>query len=193
MNDKEILLEIARCLDIRLVKDKYRLGDQKIKKILTEAASALPETEPERMSPELPEITGKRDFVIYTDGASRGNPGPAALGILIKDRLDEEVLRVGKTLGRMTNNQAEYQALIQALKLARDLTAEKVLIKSDSELMVKQMTGQYKVRNAKMLPLYKEAKQLSAGLKAFRITHIPRNENKIADLIANEALDQKTS
>ena len=144
MKEKEIILELAKCFNVKQVKEKYQLNDANLRRILEKAANLFEETDVKIKPIKVPSFSGKRDFVINVDGASRGNPGPAAVGVLIKDNQNEEILRVGRILGKKTNNQAEYNSLITALELAQDLKGEKILIKSDSELMVKQMTGQYK-------------------------------------------------
>ena len=190
MTDKQIILELARTLDIADIKAKHKMSDAKLSRLLIMAANLLPDEPPQPVK-AMPSLKGARDLIIFVDGAARGNPGPASIGVLICDSQGEEVLRVGRKLGQATNNLAEYQALLAALKLASDLKAEKVLIKSDSELVVKQMTGQYKVKNANLRPLFLEAKKISSQFKTFYITHIPREQNKIADSLANAALDNK--
>jgi ribonuclease HI len=127
-------------------------------------------------------------LTIYTDGASSGNPGPAAIGAVIRDGQGKVVSRISRSIGRTTNNQAEYRAIIAALEEAARLGAEKVDIKSDSELVVKQLKGRYRVKKATLRPLYQEVVRLAGTLKAFTITHIPREQNREADSLANQAL-----
>jgi ribonuclease HI len=128
-------------------------------------------------------------FTIYTDGASRNNPGPAAIGALIKDGAGQTVATISETIGTATNNQAEYTAVITALEKAIGLGARRVVIKSDSELVVKQLNGEYKVKKAGLRPLYQEVVRLAGALENFTIAHIPRAQNKEADGLANQALD----
>jgi len=133
-----------------------------------------------------------RVFVINVDGASRGNPGPAAAGWIIRDARDgQPLLEKGRALGKETNNRAEYFALIFALEDAVLLSADDVLVRSDSELLVKQMTGQYRVKNAGLKGLFKRAMDLAGGFKRFHVHHVPREENKEADAAANAVLDGK--
>ena len=130
-----------------------------------------------------------KSLVIFTDGASRGNPGPAAIGALIKDTGGKFITSISQSIGRTTNNQAEYRAIIAALEQAIKLGADHVEIRSDSELVTRQITGRYRVKTASLMPLYLKAKQLQSQLKGFTITHIPRQQNREADLLANMALD----
>ena len=129
-------------------------------------------------------------LTIYVDGASRGNPGPAAIGVVIKDATGAAVLRVGSSIGRKTNNQAEYSALIAALQEASKLGADQVYINTDSQLMSEQVNGNYRVRNAHIRPLYDQAMQLLTAFQYYSIDHIPRSLNSEADDLANQALNK---
>ena len=129
-----------------------------------------------------------RRVVIFTDGASLGNPGPAAIGATIKDEQGRLITTISQGIGRTTNNQAEYRAIIAALEKAIELGAKQVDMHSDSELVVRQINGRYRVRNAALKPLYQQAKQLISLLKGFTITHIPRQQNTEADNLAYIAL-----
>jgi ribonuclease HI len=124
------------------------------------------------------------------DGAARGNPGPAAYGVVIRDGRGEVVARLKKYIGRMTNNVAEYYGLIAALDYAQSHGVRAVRVESDSELMVKQMRGQYKVKSEDLRPLFERAKKMSQGFEAFRIDHVYREQNREADALANQALDE---
>ncbi len=131
-------------------------------------------------------------ITIQTDGASRGNPGPAAYGFVIFQ--DGAVLyEEGKTLGITTNNIAEYTALFQALAYLRETVepddVESLLIQADSQLMIKQMTGEYRIKNAGLLPIFKEIKKLLEDYGAVKFEHIRREFNKHADRLGNLALD----
>ena len=132
-------------------------------------------------------------LTIYVDGASRGNPGPAAVGVVIKDEKGITKLKVSSSIGRATNNQAEYSALIRALQEARKLEADQVYINTDSQLMAEQINGNYKVRNAHIRPLFEKAMQLLTAFQYYSINHIPRYLNSEADALANEALDKLRS
>lgn len=128
-------------------------------------------------------------MVIFTDGASRNNPGPAAIGIVIKDEDNRPITTISQAIGHATNNQAEYRAVITALEEAVKLGAGQVDMRSDSELVVRQINGQYRVKSASLKPLYQQVKQLQNQLEGFTITYIPRQENTEADRLANIALD----
>ncbi|MFI5057023.1 MAG: reverse transcriptase-like protein [Candidatus Acidiferrales bacterium] len=123
------------------------------------------------------------------DGGSRGNPGPASYGVVIRDPRGETVARLKKYIGRMTNNVAEYYGLIAALDYAQSKGIRALRVESDSELLVKQMRGQYKVKHADLRPLFERARKMSQALESFRIEHVYREQNREADALANEALD----
>ena len=127
---------------------------------------------------------------IHIDGASRGNPGPAAYAVVLA-RPGMPVVEEADTIGKATNNIAEYTALVEGLRLATELGVKKLSIFSDSELMVKQMKGEYRVKNPELLDLYNEAKRLAAGFEKIDITHVRREQNARADELGNAALDGK--
>jgi ribonuclease HI len=127
---------------------------------------------------------------MHIDGASRGNPGPAAYAVVLA-RPGLPVVEEADTIGKATNNVAEYTALVEGLKLATELGVKKLNIFSDSELMVKQMKGEYRVKNPELLDLYNEAKRLAAGFEILTLTHVRREQNSRADAIGNDALDGK--
>jgi len=127
-------------------------------------------------------------LIIYTDGASLGNPGLAAIGAIVKDEQGRMLTSISRRIGQATNNQAEYRAIIAALEEATQLGAEEVDIKSDSELVVKQISGRYRVKKATLRPLYQKVAQLIGSLASFTITHIPREQNTEADNLAHLAL-----
>ncbi|MDD5010815.1 MAG: phosphoribosylglycinamide formyltransferase [Phycisphaerae bacterium] len=128
-------------------------------------------------------------ITIYTDGGSRGNPGPAAGAFIICDPAGKQICAEAKFLPEATNNIAEYTALVEALRKAVSLDAKKVKIFSDSELMVKQINGEYKVKNENLRELYNQCLDLLAQIKSRHITHIPREKNKLADKLVNRAID----
>lgn len=129
-------------------------------------------------------------MIIYTDGASRGNPGPSAAGITISED-DSIIYKKGVYLGKMTNNQSEYNALIHALKIAK-LHGKNVKCYSDSELMVRQLNGEYKVKNPNIWELYNEIEQLKKKFEFISFEHVPRSTQgiKAVDKLANEVLDE---
>lgn len=123
------------------------------------------------------------------DGASRGNPGPASYAVVIRDASGKIVLELAKRLGRETNNVAEYYALLAALDYASSHGIEALRIRSDSELLVRQMQGRYKVKSADLKPLHERASKLVRQLGYFAIEHVRREQNRDADALANVALD----
>jgi ribonuclease HI len=127
---------------------------------------------------------------MYIDGASRGNPGPAAYAVVLT-RPGQTVIEEADTIGTTTNNIAEYTALVEGLRLAAEFGVTHLQIYSDSELMVKQMNGQYKVKHFDLRPLYEEAQRRKEQFTSVTITHVRREQNKRADAIGNEALDGK--
>jgi ribonuclease HI len=132
--------------------------------------------------------------IVNIDGGSRGNPGPAAAGVVIRTADDGTVIhQAGVYLGVATNNVAEYGGLIEGLKRAAMFNATHVDVISDSQLMVRQMTGQYRVKNAGLKPLHAEAKQLARQFEKFTITDVRREHNKAADQMANLAMDAKAN
>jgi ribonuclease HI len=133
----------------------------------------------------------KMEFSIYTDGASRGNPGEAGIGVVIADEHGKTVKELKAYLGMTTNNVAEYRAVLMALEKAFELGAESVIINLDSELVVRQIMGEYKVREAHLKTLHRQALDLLQKFRKYRFQHIPREQNRRADQLANEAIDQK--
>ena len=135
-----------------------------------------------------------KSFTIYTDGAAKGNPGPASAGWVILSGEGKLISEGKKYLGEMTNNQAEYRALLLALaELQKKEKAEEVRLNlhADSELMVKQLKGEYKVKNEGLRPLFREATLTLSKFAGFSIKYIPREENSEADRLANEAIEER--
>lgn len=130
---------------------------------------------------------------IHIDGASRGNPGEAGFGIHVTTPSGDVVAELYGYLGRASNNVAEYQALVHALRFALARHARRLRVFSDSELVVKQIAGAYRVRHPNMLPLHREAVALLARFEDATLTHVRREKNKDADRLANRALDEKAS
>lgn len=136
-------------------------------------------------------MSDHRTLIVETDGASRGNPGLAGAGIIIKDAHGHQLETFGKFLGVTTNNQAEYQALIEGLEAVARHQPDSVIVRMDSELLVRQMNGEYKVRNPGLIPLYLKALELVEGLPSVTFQHVPRERNPGADSLANLAIDSR--
>jgi ribonuclease HI len=137
-------------------------------------------------------MTRPEAYTINIDGASRGNPGPAAFAYVIR-RPDGSTIRNAGCLGSATNNIAEYTALLRALEHAVEIKVTDAIVRSDSELLVKQMTGVYKVKNEELRELYQEAKELVRQIPHLSLEHVRRAENSEADKLCNEALDGNSS
>ena len=130
---------------------------------------------------------------LHVDGASRGNPGEAGFGVQVCEGDGRELAGLYGYLGKTTNNVAEYQALLHALRFALERGAREIEVFSDSELLVRQIEGRYRVKNAGLRPLFQEAKALLARFQRARLTHVPREQNRQADALANRAVDERGS
>jgi ribonuclease HI len=130
-------------------------------------------------------------LILNTDGASRGNPGPASIGVVIQNEAGKTVDSISECLPACTNNQAEYQAIIAGLERALKLGAKKVLLRSDSELVVQQLCGKYRVKNEGLLPLFQRVMGLRQKFTVFQAVYVPREKNREADKMCNLALDGK--
>ena len=126
----------------------------------------------------------------YTDGGSRGNPGPAGYGVRIEDEAGRLVEELHEAVGTATNNVAEYHGLLAALRWARDHGLREIRVRSDSELLVKQMRGIYRVKNPGLQPLHQEAQQLARQIGRVVFEHVSREQNAEADRLANKAMDE---
>jgi orotate phosphoribosyltransferase len=132
-------------------------------------------------------------MILQTDGASAGNPGPAGAGYVIFDESGKEIARGSRPLGRATNNVAEYQALLLGLAAAASKGATDLTVRLDSEFVVKQMLGQYRVKHPDMQPLHQQARQAASAFSRIRFEHVPRNKNRIADGLATRAAAEQGS
>ncbi|HVW82331.1 MAG TPA: reverse transcriptase-like protein [Candidatus Paceibacterota bacterium] len=137
-------------------------------------------------------------FTIHADGGARGNPGPAGSGAVVYSERRETVLEVSEYLGETTNNVAEYTAILRALERLAELLGERtketeILVEMDSQLVIKQMRGEYKIRHPNMKPLAAKVKELVPNFKSVIFTHIPRELNADADSLANAAMDRASA
>jgi ribonuclease HI len=136
-----------------------------------------------------PAKTGVPEIVVHIDGASRGNPGPSAYAVVMESAGGSPLAAFSKFLGKATNNFAEYQALLAALEYAVSHQQRRIRVLTDSELLARQITGQYKVKHPALKPLHEQARRLIARLEGFSIEHVPREQNREADRLVNQALD----
>jgi ribonuclease HI len=128
---------------------------------------------------------------VFTDGAARGNPGPAAVGVVIEDDKGMRLRGLHRYLGKATNNEAEYHALIEGLKAAAEWKPDRLELYLDSKLVVEQINGSYRVRKPELQPLYQRVKELLGGFDDVVISHVEREKNRGADALANMALDEQ--
>ena len=138
------------------------------------------------------EAPAARAIRIFCDGGSRGNPGPAAVGAVVLDITDgtpTEIASVSETIGIATNNVAEYTALIRGLEVAAEFAADRVEVRADSQLLIRQLEGRYRVKHPSLLPLYQQARQLLRPYREVDLQHVRREENTEADALVNAALD----
>ena len=131
--------------------------------------------------------------IVYVDGASRGNPGPSSVGAVARLPEGEELTSISMAIGRATNNVAEYRAVLEGLRLASALNASEVEIRLDSELVARQLNGEYRIKDGKLQVISRTVKEEAVRFDTCRYVHIPRTENAEADRLANEALDRKAA
>ncbi len=129
-------------------------------------------------------------LTVYADGASRGNPGPASIGASVQNASGDELTSVSEAIGRTTNNVAEYRAAIAGVRAAGDLGATSIDLRLDSELIVRQLAGRYRVKNAALRPLFAALVEALEEVGPYTVGHVPRARNARADALANEALDR---
>jgi ribonuclease HI len=132
-------------------------------------------------------------LTIFADGGSRGNPGPAASGAVVTDESGTVVREIGTFLGTTTNNVAEWTGLISGVEAALELGADEIIIRLDSELVIKQLTGVYRVKHPNMIPLHAKAKALLKKFRHVDIKHVPRRQNAAADAVVNAVLDARAN
>jgi len=194
ISDYELLALIYKSIDIETLKEQDKAVTKKrVDKLFQDLKGHVKKDDPD-ISEE--EITGASDIkkdadliVVNVDGASKGNPGESGIGVAIFDKDLNLINEACDYLGVATNNVAEYKALILGIKLSAKYNAKRVLFKADSELMVKQIKGEYRVKNAQLKLLFTEAQSLLKKLPNWKIMHVPREENKEADLLANKGVE----
>ena len=194
ISDYELLALIHKSIDIETLKEQdTAVTKKRVDKLFQDLKGHVKKDDPD-ISKE--EIAGASDIkkdadliVVNVDGASKGNPGESGIGVAIFDKDLNLINEACDYLGVATNNVAEYKALILGIKLSAKYNAKRVLFKADSELMVKQIKGEYRVKNAQLKLLFTEAQGLLKKLPNWKIMHVPREENKEADLLANKGVE----
>jgi ribonuclease HI len=127
--------------------------------------------------------------ILWTDGAARGNPGPAGIGVMLKTRSGRVIVAEGRSIGHATNNVAEYRALLLGLEKALERGIRRVEVRADSELLIKQLRNEYRVKNPGLRPLFEQAAAMIRRFETVRLTHVRREHNSEADRLANEGID----
>lgn len=189
-SDESVLRHLAQILSFtKTLKHFPSLTTRHLQEILLRSAERAEE---KKVSAEAaPAKKRFPEYFIQADGASRGNPGEAGIGAVIADARGRTIKELKYFLGMATNNVAEYRAVILALQKALDLGAGSVTLHLDSELVVRQLRGEYKVREAHLKLLHREALDILSRFLEYHIHHVPREENRRADQLANEAIEQK--
>lgn len=137
----------------------------------------------------LPQDPGPR-LTVYSDGAARGNPGPAGIGAVVLDERGDVVDEIAEGIGVATNNVAEYRAALAGLEAARRAGAREVLLRADSRLLVEQLAGRFRVKNPTLIRLHQRVREVAGGFERIRFEHVPRERNKHADRLANRGVDE---
>ncbi|HZA50291.1 MAG TPA: reverse transcriptase-like protein [Myxococcaceae bacterium] len=191
--DAEILRHIAREEPLTATQQALGITRERISRILQRAA--------ELMDPGEANAAGRREsnsepgsvkrVRVYSDGAARGNPGPAGAGAVLVEPNGQVVERIGKFLGTQTNNFAEYMGLLLGLRRAKEMGVAEVEVYADSELMIRQLGGRYQVKSLSLRPLYEEALELLNGFSRVKLVHVPREMNSAADEMSNRAIDEQ--
>ncbi len=193
-SDHELLVLIHKSIDIEKLKEQDKaITKKRVDKLLQNLKDHIRKDDLAISDEEIIDTSNINKeidlIVVNVDGASRGNPGESGIGVVIFDKDSNLINEACDYLGVATNNIAEYKALILGIKLSMRYNAKKTLFKSDSELMVKQIKGEYKVKNAQLKLLFAEVQDLFKKLPNWKIMHVPREENKEADLLANKGVE----
>lgn len=197
ISDHELLVLIHKSIDIGMLKEQNTaITKKRVDTLFEDLKGYVKKDSPAVSNKEKADTPDKNDqielIVVNVDGASRGNPGESGIGVAIFDKDSNLINEACDYLGVATNNIAEYKALILGIKLSMKYNTKKILFKSDSELMVKQMKGVYRVKNTQLKLLFTEVQSLLKKLPDWEIMHVPREENREADLLANKGVDMSS-
>ncbi len=197
ISDHELLVLIHKSIDVEKLKEQDKtITKKRVERLFQDLKDHVKKEDLANSEKEITDTSNINKeidlIVVNTDGGSRGNPGESGIGVAIFDKDSNLVNEACDYLGVATNNIAEYKALILGIKLSMRYNAKKTLFKSDSELMVKQIKGEYRVRNTQLKLLFTDAQSLLKKLPNWKIMHVPREENKEADLLANKGVDMST-
>ncbi|MBX5481362.1 MAG: ribonuclease HI family protein [Myxococcaceae bacterium] len=190
--DAEILRHIAREEPLSSTQAAFGVTREQLTRILEKAARQLEKDAPRRAASqsEVPAVPEMPRLRVYSDGAARGNPGPAGAGAVLVEPNGQVVDRIGKYLGKQTNNFAEYMGLILGLERAQALGVKEIEVYADSELMIRQLGGRYQVKSPSLRPLYDRAVTLLNHFDRVKLVHVPREMNLAADEMSNRAIDE---
>ncbi len=194
ISDRELLSLVHKSMDMEILKKKNEtITKKRVDKLFQDLKGYIKKddlTTSDKDETDDSNIKKEIDLIIVnTDGGSRGNPGESGIGVAIFDKDSNLIHEACDYLGIATNNIAEYKALILGIKLSMEYNAKEILFKSDSELMVKQIKGEYRVKNPQLKLLFTEVKELLRKLPNWKIMHVRREENSEADLMANKGID----
>ncbi len=211
----EVLLALAQSVSLDVAAERVGLTPERLRSYLEESAKALDWNAKARarMASSLPSAVSPSDvqppaakpaesaapetserlrvLEIFSDGAARGNPGPAGAGAVVRATNGKVIARLGKYLGTQTNNVAEYEGLLLGLQKALDLGAREVRVFADSLLVISQLRGEWKIKHPGLKPLYERARVLLAKFDRTTLQHVPREQNSAADEMSNRAIDEK--
>ncbi len=185
VRDAEVLRLIAREEPLTATLKATGLPRDRLVRVLERAAALLDDGNGEAVAPQFERLR------VYSDGAARGNPGPAGAGAVLVEPSGQVVDRIGKYLGVQTNNFAEYMGLLLGLRRAKELGVREVEVFADSELMIRQLGGRYQVKSPTLRPLYEEALRLLNTFVRVKLVHVPREMNAAADEMSNRAIDER--
>lgn len=184
--DRDLLRDVYRYLDRNTLLRKYPdMSEDDLRDFFRRLDSRIPQVQA-----PVQECSGEGAVVLNADGGSRGNPGKAGYGFVLADASGKLLCERGGFIGQATNNEAEYAGLLAGIEAARESGAKKLLIRLDSELLVRQLQGTYKVKSRNLMPLFMKARRLLEGFESWRIEHVRRELNSRADELANEAMDK---
>jgi len=188
----QLLLALAEHGTLDAASEALGIEKEQARRLLRGAAKQLGGAEPEaRPTARVTSPGDVRRVRIFTDGAARGNPGPAGAGAVILDGEGRVLARLGRFLGKQTNNVAEYQGLLLGLRRARQMGAREVEVRADSQLLIRQLQGKYAVKNEVLKRLHEEALALLRSFERYELVHIPREQNDLADEMSNRAIDEQ--
>ena len=186
-SDRKLLRAISNCIDMdRLRQETPRVTREQVDDLF-ERLVGSPAATPTAPNATAAPLDGS--YIVNCDGASRNNPGPAAIGIVIRDGQSNVLEEIAERLGTATNNEAEYRAIIRAAERLVELGAQKATFLVDSELLARQVSGQYKTKSPTLVPLLAQLRSLLDNIPHWSVRHVPRAQNAAADALANQALD----